>query len=114
MTPSTMNSLNQSVIDVTRRGFTEHSPLPTFEAAFAAKVIHSSHKVTREHSSNGTACVENTRTLGQLVFPVPQADNVLHARIEGALCKTFETCKRCIPTVLERITVPMKNRSAYI
>jgi len=61
--------------------------LPAPEAAFAVELIHAGHQVAGEHGRDGTAGMEDTRSLSELFLSIPRSDDVLHAWIESALSK---------------------------
>ncbi|KAG9680156.1 hypothetical protein KCU99_g224, partial [Aureobasidium melanogenum] len=64
--PSTMKSLVASV-----------------SLALITTFVYCGHEVTTEHGGNSTTRVENTRSLRKLIFTVPRANDILHARIES-------------------------------
>lgn len=59
--------------------------LPPSESAFAFEIVNSSHQISAKHACNGTGCMEDAASLGQLVFAIPGSDEVLHARVEATL-----------------------------
>ena len=80
-------------------------PLPATKAIDAIEVIHSCHKIAREHSTNGSGCVKDAGSHCQLVFAIPRPDtvrqksvkpnldspnNILHSWIKAALSEANE------------------------
>lgn len=86
-------------------------PLPTFEASNATEMIDCSHEISRKHCGDRTARVENAWSFGEFVLSVPRANDVLHARIESTLSKTWHKSVSVLNTSSARLV--LTNKEAY-